>query len=203
MFTIDPGAHVDNDADTMSRGLLAEHVGKLDLATLETTPADLKAALRRQDASSLGGGEPIKFDRGRLCCGRSSSTAMPSPTRSRCTATCAAVCRQAVRAGSQRRRDRQPHHARRALLLRQRVEAAGRASGCRWPRDSSAGSRRAWITSATWTPSAELRPARGRHADPGPVQDVHPLRQGQVQHLPDRRRAGRAVLVHLKTAGTS
>ena len=41
MFTIDPGAHVDNAADTDSREALAEKVGHLDMTTLETRPADL------------------------------------------------------------------------------------------------------------------------------------------------------------------
>jgi hypothetical protein len=43
MFTIDPGAHVDNTADADSPARLGEKVAALDFDTLETTPADLTA----------------------------------------------------------------------------------------------------------------------------------------------------------------
>ena len=41
MFTIDPGACVDNAADGASHAELGEKVGSLDLAALDTRPADL------------------------------------------------------------------------------------------------------------------------------------------------------------------
>jgi len=43
-FTIDPGAHVENAADTMGPGDLAEKLAALDYETLATSPADLQAA---------------------------------------------------------------------------------------------------------------------------------------------------------------
>ena len=41
MFTIDPGAHVDNSADTDSNADLAAKVGQFDMGTLQCHPADL------------------------------------------------------------------------------------------------------------------------------------------------------------------
>jgi len=43
-FTIDPGAHVDNSADAMGAGALAEKLAGLDYEALATSPADMKAA---------------------------------------------------------------------------------------------------------------------------------------------------------------
>ncbi len=42
MFTIDPGAHVNNEADAMPAADLAAAYARLDFATLATTPGDLK-----------------------------------------------------------------------------------------------------------------------------------------------------------------
>jgi hypothetical protein len=61
MFTIDPGMHVNNDADALAIPALLEACKKIDLQTLATTLADLQA---RYTASpiSLHGGSKIKFD---------------------------------------------------------------------------------------------------------------------------------------------
>jgi len=42
MFTIDPGAHVDDEADTLGAAALAERYARLPFDSLETTPGDLK-----------------------------------------------------------------------------------------------------------------------------------------------------------------
>ena len=41
MFTIDPGAHVDDEADTAGAGILAEKVAAIDFSEMETDAADL------------------------------------------------------------------------------------------------------------------------------------------------------------------
>ena len=61
MFTIDPGAHVDNDADTDDHAGLTAKVAALDFQTLDTSAADLKACYAGQ-SFDLGGGVVIAFD---------------------------------------------------------------------------------------------------------------------------------------------
>ncbi len=61
MFTIDPGSHVNNQADTMEAALLAKAYQALDFETLQTTADDLR---RTYGAKSfpLDGGGTIAFD---------------------------------------------------------------------------------------------------------------------------------------------
>ena len=56
MFTIDPGLHVDNDADKLDAAGLAEKYAALDFPTLEISPADLKAAYSGRSFCLKGGG---------------------------------------------------------------------------------------------------------------------------------------------------
>jgi hypothetical protein len=61
MFTIDPGAHVANDADDLDEVALGERFAALDFGAIETTQADLEK--RYADRSfPLEGGKPIVFD---------------------------------------------------------------------------------------------------------------------------------------------
>ncbi len=57
MFTIDPGSHVVNEADEMAANALARGVGELDYQTLQTAPADLKAAYAGRRFDLAGGGK--------------------------------------------------------------------------------------------------------------------------------------------------
>ena len=60
-FTIDPGAHVDNAADTMDAGDLAEKLAALDYETLATSPADMRAAYAGK-AFALADGGAVSMD---------------------------------------------------------------------------------------------------------------------------------------------
>ncbi len=60
LFTIDPGAHVNNDADALTGDALAQRFGALDFDALETTPADLSARYYGQ-AFDLDGGGQVDF----------------------------------------------------------------------------------------------------------------------------------------------
>ena len=57
MFTIDPGAHVNDGADAMTPDALGEAFGSLDLASLESSAADLKARYAGRTFPLSGGGE--------------------------------------------------------------------------------------------------------------------------------------------------
>ncbi len=59
MFTIDPGAHVDNAADGDPPAVLAQKLGKLDTAVLDTFPADLTS--RYIGRSFELGGSKLRF----------------------------------------------------------------------------------------------------------------------------------------------
>ena len=61
MFTIDPGEHVVNEADTMGPAGLVEPFAMLDFATLEMTPHDLKDRYVGRSFGIEGGGS-IEFD---------------------------------------------------------------------------------------------------------------------------------------------
>jgi hypothetical protein len=60
MFTIDPGAHVENDADEMSVGELANKYDHLDFDTLQIAADDLKAAYDGK-TFDLDGGHSVEF----------------------------------------------------------------------------------------------------------------------------------------------
>jgi len=60
-FTIDPGAHVDNAADTMPPAALAENLAALDYETLATSPGDLRAAYAGK-TFALAGGQAVSID---------------------------------------------------------------------------------------------------------------------------------------------
>ena len=61
MFTIDPGQHVVNQADTMSAAELAEGYRRLDFGTLAVTPEELKKTYLAKPFPLTGGGE-VAFD---------------------------------------------------------------------------------------------------------------------------------------------
>ncbi len=61
MFTIDPGLHVENQADEMHTDMLADYFAKLDFEGLEISEADLTSAYVGKTFSLAGGGE-ISFD---------------------------------------------------------------------------------------------------------------------------------------------
>ncbi len=61
MFTIDPGLHVINEADTLDAAALAEKYAALDFETLAATPDELKAAYAGKSFPLEGGGK-VKFD---------------------------------------------------------------------------------------------------------------------------------------------
>ncbi len=61
MFTIDPGLHVDNDADTLDAGALRERYDALDFETLAVTGDDLKSIYTGRKWA-LSGYDPIEFD---------------------------------------------------------------------------------------------------------------------------------------------
>jgi hypothetical protein len=61
MFTIDPGVHVDNDADRLDTAALVEKYAALDFETLAVSSNDLKS--RYVDKQfSLEGGDQVEFD---------------------------------------------------------------------------------------------------------------------------------------------
>ncbi len=60
MFTIDPGAHVVNDADEMAVGELANRYDQLDFETLQIASDDLKAAYDGK-TFQLDGEETVEF----------------------------------------------------------------------------------------------------------------------------------------------
>jgi hypothetical protein len=57
MFTVDPGAHVDNAADTLAPGALADKFAAIDFETLAVTPADLMRAYAGRTFDLIGGGK--------------------------------------------------------------------------------------------------------------------------------------------------
>jgi len=59
-FTIDPGAQVDNAADTMPPAALAEKLAQLDYETLATSPGDLRAAYAGK-TFALAGGDAVSI----------------------------------------------------------------------------------------------------------------------------------------------
>ncbi|MHC4982708.1 MAG: tagaturonate epimerase family protein [Planctomycetota bacterium] len=61
IFTIDPGAHVVQEADRLDSAGLADSYASLDFETLEISPGDLKAAYAGKRFGLDGGGE-IAFD---------------------------------------------------------------------------------------------------------------------------------------------
>ncbi|HAU36278.1 MAG TPA: hypothetical protein DCX07_00990 [Phycisphaerales bacterium] len=61
MFTIDPGRHVENQADEFPVNLLADYLDKMDFAALEISPADLKSAYVGKTFALAGGGS-VSFD---------------------------------------------------------------------------------------------------------------------------------------------
>jgi len=60
-FTIDPGRHVENQADEFHVDMLADYYRKLDFEALRTTPADLQAGYVGRTIP-LAGGPPVDFD---------------------------------------------------------------------------------------------------------------------------------------------
>ena len=56
MFTIDPGAHVDNEADGLDEVTLAEKFSQLDFGALQTTAADMESAYADESFQLDGGG---------------------------------------------------------------------------------------------------------------------------------------------------
>ncbi len=60
-FTIDPGAHVVNEADTLDADALAARYEQLDFETLSTEPEDLRS-IYVGERFELDGGDPIEFD---------------------------------------------------------------------------------------------------------------------------------------------
>ena len=60
-FTIDPGAHVDNAADSLPPAALAEKLAQLDYETLATSPGDLRAAYAGK-TFPLAGGQEVSID---------------------------------------------------------------------------------------------------------------------------------------------
>jgi len=61
MFTIDPGQHVDNDADSLDSAGLASKYAAIDFETLAITAEDLKAAYVDK-SFDLDGGGTVAFD---------------------------------------------------------------------------------------------------------------------------------------------
>jgi len=61
MFTIDPGAHVDDTADESDANALAEKFNALDFNALATTPGELRATYTAK-AFGLAGGGTVTFD---------------------------------------------------------------------------------------------------------------------------------------------
>jgi len=60
MFTIDPGAHVEDRADQMSPAELKDHYARLDFDALDSSPADLESAYNGR-AFLLEGGGAVRF----------------------------------------------------------------------------------------------------------------------------------------------
>ncbi len=61
MFTIDPGAHVDNDADKLDAAALAEKLASLDFEALESSPDDLRRSYTGKTFPLESGGK-IELD---------------------------------------------------------------------------------------------------------------------------------------------
>ncbi len=61
MFTIDPGMHVNDDADDMDSAALTENFNKLDFDALAITPGELKMMYSAKPFDLEGGGQ-IEFD---------------------------------------------------------------------------------------------------------------------------------------------
>jgi len=61
MFTIDPGSHVDNEADGLEPAALAEKFATLDFEALQATPGELKGLYAGKSFPLEGGGE-VRFD---------------------------------------------------------------------------------------------------------------------------------------------
>ena len=61
MFTIDPGAHVDNQADSLGSPALSERFNELDFETLEITPEQLRLMYTTKSFPLVGGGH-VEFD---------------------------------------------------------------------------------------------------------------------------------------------
>ncbi len=57
LFTIDPGAHVVNEADEMDAAALSARLAELDFETLQTTAGDMRAAYAGKTFDLAGGGK--------------------------------------------------------------------------------------------------------------------------------------------------